>query len=66
MGGDTETKCRAEAERKGHPETVPPGILSHMQSPSPDTSTDANTCLLTGGMVSKASAGWDSTFHSRS
>jgi hypothetical protein len=32
---------------KGHPETVPPGYPSHIESPNPDTTVDAKTCLLT-------------------
>jgi hypothetical protein len=35
-GGNMETKCGAETERKGHPETAPPGDPSHIQPPNPD------------------------------
>jgi hypothetical protein len=30
MGANMETECGAETERKGHPETAPPGDLSHI------------------------------------
>ena len=43
MEGVTETTCGAEAEGK-----APPGKLSHIQSPNPDTIVYANKCLLTG------------------
>jgi hypothetical protein len=33
---------------KGHPETAPPGDLSHIQPPNLETSMDANKYLLTG------------------
>ena len=42
MGGDTETKCGAKTDGK-----VPPGDLSHIQFPNPNTIVDANKCLLT-------------------
>ena len=42
------TKSGAETERKGHPETAPPGDPSHTQTPNPDTIADAKKCLLTG------------------
>ena len=35
-GGITETKYRRDW-REGHPETVPPGDPSHIQTPNPDT-----------------------------
>jgi hypothetical protein len=45
MGEDTETKCRAETEGM----TIQrPGYPSHIQSPNPDTSVDANKYLLIG------------------
>ena len=43
------TKCGAETEgMTEHPETAPPGDPSHIQSPNPDTTVDANNCFLTG------------------
>jgi hypothetical protein len=32
--------------RKGHPETAPPGDLSHIQPPNPDIMVDDRKCLL--------------------
>jgi hypothetical protein len=45
MGGDTETKCGAQTEGK----TIlsSPGDPSHVHSPNPDTTVDANKSLLT-------------------
>ena len=46
MEGVTETKCGAETEGMNYyPETAPPGDPSHIQSPNPDTTVDANKCL---------------------
>jgi hypothetical protein len=42
-GENIETKCRAE--------TVPPGDLSHIQTPNLDTIADAKKCLLTGALL---------------
>jgi hypothetical protein len=36
------TKCGAETEEMTHSETAAPGDLSHIQSPNPDTTVDAN------------------------
>ena len=36
--------------RKGHPETVPPGDPSHIQSPNPDAIVHAQKCMLTGAV----------------
>jgi hypothetical protein len=44
--GNKGTKCGAET--KGHPETVPPGHPSHIQTPNPGTLVNAKKCLLTG------------------
>jgi hypothetical protein len=43
MEGVTATKCGAETEKNGHPETVPPEV----PSPNPDSIVDVNKCLLT-------------------
>jgi hypothetical protein len=45
-GRNMETKCGAETE--DHPETAPPGDLSHTQSPNPYSTEGAKKCLLTG------------------
>ena len=37
---------------KGYPETVPPGDPSYIQTPNPDTISDAKKCLLTGAWYS--------------
>ncbi|KRY94161.1 hypothetical protein T11_626 [Trichinella zimbabwensis] len=34
--------------RRYHPDTAPPGDLSHKQPPMPDTMADSNKWLLTG------------------
>ena len=44
--GNTWTKNGAETEWEGHPETVPSGDLSHLQTQTPDTITDAKKCLI--------------------
>ena len=48
--------------RKGHSETAPPGYPSHIQSPNPDTFTDAKKCLLTGpeysGLLRDSARAW--------
>ena len=38
--------------RKDHPDTAPPGDLSHIQPPNPDTIVEANKSLLTGDWYS--------------
>jgi hypothetical protein len=49
-------KCRDKEwirdSSKGHPETAPPGDLSPMQTPNPDTIADAKKCLLRGAWYS--------------
>ena len=41
MGKNTKTKSGAGTEGKGHPETVPPGDPSHIQTLNPVTTADA-------------------------
>jgi hypothetical protein len=48
MGGDTETKCRAETEGKTIKRLPHLGNPSHIQLPNPDTIVDANKSLLIG------------------
>ena len=48
MEGVTATKCGAETEKNGHPETVPLGGLSHNQPPNTDTIAYASKILLKG------------------
>jgi hypothetical protein len=45
-GGNIETKCGAEVEKKGHPEIAPPGDPFLIQTPNTDTIVDAKKCLL--------------------
>jgi hypothetical protein len=50
--GNMETKCGAETESKAIQKLSPLGVgwgnPSHIQSPNPDTITDAKKSLLTG------------------
>ena len=46
--GTTGTKWGVETEDKGHPETVPAGNQSHIQTSNLNTIMDAKKCLLTG------------------
>jgi len=50
--------------RKGCPETVPPGDPSHVQTPNPDTITDAMMCLQTGACPLRGStSSWPRQMH---
>jgi hypothetical protein len=48
MGGDTETRFRAQTEGEAIQRLTHPGNLSHMQLSNPDTIVDGNKCLLIG------------------
>jgi hypothetical protein len=45
--GNTGATSGAETEGKAI-QTAPPGDLSHMQTPNPDSIADDKKCLLTG------------------
>lgn len=47
-GREEMQRQRVEQRLKERPsKTVPPGDLSHIQSPNPDTIVDAKKCMLT-------------------
>jgi hypothetical protein len=48
LGSKYEDKVWNRDRKKGHPEIVPPGDLSYVQSPNPDTIVDTKKCMLTG------------------
>jgi hypothetical protein len=59
MEGVTKTKCERDW-RNDYLETDSPGDPSHIQSLNPDTTLDANKCLLTGDWYSSLLRGFDS------